>query len=84
MLVYTSGGGSSTMCDRVRAGDFTKYWNYNAYKQGQDIMSAVKVLLQSGQKAGTMKLALYSPNELVTKESVKPTTCFPEELVKQK
>lgn len=84
VLVYSSGGGSQQMCDLVKDGGFTKYWMYNSVRQGQDIMAAVRMLLMSGQKPGAMKLALFSPNELVTKETLRPNTCFSEAMVAQK
>lgn len=84
VMVYTSGGGSQQMCDLIKDGSITKYWMYNSVRQGEDIMAAVRMLLMSGQKPGTMKLALYSPNELVTKETLRPNTCFPESMVAQK
>jgi ribose transport system substrate-binding protein len=84
VLMYTVGGGAQTMCEKIKAGEFTKYWSYNGMRQGQDLMTAVKVLLQSGQKPGTMKLALYSNNDILTKATVRPDSCFSEELVRQK
>lgn len=84
VMVYTSGGGAQQMCDMLKEGGFTKYWSYNSLRQGQDIMSAVRMLLMSGQKPGSMKLALFSPNELVTKETLRPNTCFSEAMVTQK
>ena len=69
VLVYASGGGSQTICENIETGIINRYWNYNAPLQGHDVMTAVKMVLQSGLKSGQLKITLYSPLELIIKEN---------------
>ena len=43
---------------------------------GRDAFTAISALLQSKEKAGTMKFQLYSPTRVLTKADVKAGTCF--------
>ena len=69
VLVYSTGGGSQVICQNLESGLLDKYWSYDAPLQGHDIMTAVKVLLQSGFKPGQKSITLYSTTELITKEN---------------
>ena len=75
VLVYTVGGGPQAMCDNVQNGLFDKYWSWNSFAQGRDIMTAVQMLLQSGIKPGKMRSAIYTPISLITKDNCK-TGCY--------
>ena len=74
--VWTSGDGARAACDGLQSGAFTKYWDYDAKAQGRDIISTTKMLLQSGNKPGTTRVALYSPSLVLSKDNVKPSLCF--------
>ncbi|MBX5210472.1 sugar ABC transporter substrate-binding protein [Rhizobium sp. NZLR11] len=76
IMLYTSGGGASEMCDLVRQGSFTKYYAYNAVRQGYDIMSIVKTLLISRPEVGKSRIALFSPIEMLSKDTLKNWSCF--------
>lgn len=84
VMLYTSGGGASEMCDLVRQGVFTKYYAYNAVRQGYDIMSVVKTLLITKPDVGKSRIVLFSPIEVLTKDTVKSWSCFDSASVKIK
>lgn len=74
--VYTSGDGNRLACDAVQSGAITKYWNYDAPGQGREIGALAKTLVQSGLKPGQIKVALYSPTTLITKDSLHSGMCW--------
>lgn len=76
VAVYASGDGSRTYCDAVQNGTLFHYYNYDAKGQGRDLINAAKFLMQSGQKPGSFRMAIYSPFSVVTKENVGPSSCF--------
>ncbi|MBN9552186.1 MAG: sugar ABC transporter substrate-binding protein [Alphaproteobacteria bacterium] len=76
VTLYTSGGGDGEMCNLVKQGVFGKYYAYNAVRQGYDIMSVVKTLLINKPEVGKSRIALYSPIEVLTKDTVKNWSCF--------
>ena len=67
--VYASGGAPDHICQSIQEGQLYKYWGYLAPIQAHDIMTAAKVLLQAGLKPGSMRLALYSPTQIISKEA---------------
>jgi len=69
VIVAASGGGPPDVCEAIKNGLLDRYWTYFAPRQGHDIMTAAKMLLQSGLKPGDIKVALYSPIELITTEN---------------
>jgi ABC-type sugar transport system substrate-binding protein len=84
VLLYTSGAGSKSICDLVSAGVVSHYYAYDAVRQGYDIMDTVKSLLLTKPPVGSQKYAIFSPVSDVTKDNVKPWSCFAEEMVTNK
>ena len=41
-----------------------------------DLNDAIKTLLQTKPKPGSAPFALYTPQELITKENLHPNTCW--------
>jgi ribose transport system substrate-binding protein len=76
VYVVSSGGGVQGSCDNVDKGVFSAFVKYDMRVQGRDISSTMQSLLQSKTKPGTLKLVLYTPLEVVTKENNKPGTCW--------
>ena len=74
--VYSSGEITPPVCAAIREGKITKYWNYDAFRQGHDVMTATKFLLQLGEKPGSHRLALYSHMDIMTKENVDNYNCW--------
>ena len=75
-LVTSGGGKRDASCDKIAAGDFTVYHSYNVAGQARDLNSAIKMLLQAKLPAGSAPFALISPLTMITKENMKPTSCW--------
>ena len=69
VLNYSNGGGPQVICDSIKAGLIDKYWSFDAKLQGHDIMTAVKMILQSGVAPGKLRTALYSNTRMITAEN---------------
>jgi ribose transport system substrate-binding protein len=76
VYVVTSGGGSTSACDNVNNGTFSALISYNAMAQGRDLNTLIKALFETKPKPGTMKVIDYSPLTVLTKDSVKPDSCW--------
>lgn len=76
IYLITSGGGNETACQGVENGTFDEVISYDVPGQGRDLNTAISILLQSGIKAGDMEFALYTPNKIITKDSINPTSCW--------
>lgn len=76
IYLITSGGGNVTACQGVENGTFDEVISYDVPGQGRDLNTAISILLQSEVKAGEMEFALYTPNKIITKDSIDPTSCW--------
>ncbi|MBB4425426.1 ABC-type sugar transport system substrate-binding protein [Bradyrhizobium sp. CIR48] len=76
VTVVASGEGVRSDCDALQEGLFDGYANYDARLQGHDIVQLAKLLLQSGQKAGTFKIADFSHVVWLDKQNGKGAACF--------
>jgi ribose transport system substrate-binding protein len=76
VFFLTSGGGAQSMCDGLEDGTYSAVINYDAPGMGRDAWTAIMVALQNGQGGGAIKTQIYSPTRVMTKEDVKPGTCW--------
>lgn len=76
VLLYTTGGGQRMACDSWNEGLFDKYWNTHTLLQGQDLMTTISLILQSGLKPGDAEMAVYTPVSVWTKENYSPSLCY--------
>lgn len=83
IYLITSGGGNKTACQGVENGTFNEVISYDVEGQGRDLNNTIKVLLQSSEPAGTQKFALYTPNKIISKETMSPTSCWDLDLLKK-
>jgi ribose transport system substrate-binding protein len=67
----------------VENGTFNEVISYDVEGQGRDLNNAIKVLLQSPEAAGAQKFALYTPNKIISKETMSPTSCWDLDLLKK-
>jgi ribose transport system substrate-binding protein len=68
--VYTQGDASKPTWDAIEAGLLDKVWAYNPLRQGYDVMNAVKMILQDGdRKAGKKKLSLFTSFDQINKDN---------------
>jgi ribose transport system substrate-binding protein len=83
IYLITSGGGNKTACQGVEAGTFDEVISYDVPGQGRDLNNAIKILLQSPAAAGELKFALYTPNRIITKETLTHDSCWDLDLLKK-
>jgi ABC-type sugar transport system substrate-binding protein len=76
VYVVTNGGGEKMACDNLESGGFDEYVSFDVPRQAADMSAIIKVLLQSGLKPGAMKVSLYTPNKILTKDTLKPDSCW--------
>ena len=76
VYVVTSGGGSTSACDNIKNGTFSALIDYNAWQQGRDLNGMIKTLFQVKPAPGAMKVINYSPLTVLTKDSLKPESCW--------
>ena len=76
IYLITSGGGNKTACQGVENGTFREVISYDVEGQGRDLNNTIKVLLQSKEPAGAVKFALYTPNKIISKETMSTTSCW--------
>jgi ribose transport system substrate-binding protein len=76
IYLITSGGGNKTACQGVENGTFKEVISYDVEGQGRDLNNAIKVLLQSKEAAGAVKFALYTPNKIISKETMAVNSCW--------
>ncbi len=75
VTVIASGEGLRSDCNALQEGLFDKFVNYDARLQGHDVIVLARALLQSGQKPGTSKMAIYSKAVMLDKETGKGDAC---------
>jgi ABC-type sugar transport system substrate-binding protein len=76
VYVVTNGGGEKMACDNLENGNFDEYVSFDVPRQAADMGDIIKTLFQSKLKPGTIKVSLYTPNQILTKASLKPDTCW--------
>lgn len=83
IYLITSGGGNKTACQGVENGTFDEVVSYDVEGQGRDLNNTIKVLLQSPEPAGALKFALYTPNKIISKDTMTNTSCWDLDLLKK-
>jgi ribose transport system substrate-binding protein len=83
IYLITSGGGNKTACQGVENGTFNEVISYDVEGQGRDLNNTIKVLLQSKEPAGAVKFALYTPNKIISKETMAINSCWDLDLLKK-
>jgi ribose transport system substrate-binding protein len=76
IYMITSGGGNMTACQGVENGTFDEVITYDVRGQARDINTAISILLQSDAEAGEMNFALYSPNTIITSDTLTANSCW--------
>jgi ribose transport system substrate-binding protein len=76
VTLVATGGGEQAGCDNVSNGIFTVLDTTDVRRQSADIISAVKEVLLSKEKAGSKKRIMYTPLTFITKDTLAPDTCW--------
>jgi len=72
----TNGAGHRSACDSIASGLVDIYWSYDAPRQATDVVTMALQLLQSDAKAGSSRVAIYTPLTRITKDNLDPAMCF--------
>lgn len=83
IFLITSGGGNKTACQGVENGVFDEVISYDVPGQGRDLNNTISMLLQSDAPAGEMKLVLYTPNKIITKDNMTSDSCWDLDVLKK-
>jgi ribose transport system substrate-binding protein len=75
-VVTLGGGGQAAGCDNIANGNFTAYVKFDIRRMSADLNDAIKIMLQTKPKPGSAPFALYTPQELITKDNLRPDTCW--------
>jgi ribose transport system substrate-binding protein len=77
VVVVTHGGGQQQAgCDNIANGNFTSYVKWDVRGQARDLNDTIKMLLQTKPKPGSAPFALYTPLEVLTKDNLRPNSCW--------
>ena len=77
VAVVTHGGGQQQAgCDNIANGNFTSYVKWDVRGQARDLNDTIKILLQTKPKPGSSPFALYTPLEILTKDNLRPNSCW--------
>ena len=76
IALVTSGGGEQMACDNVEKGVFEKEIAYQVMDQGRDLNDMIVTVLESGQQPGKLKAVVYSPQLVISKDSLRPGLCW--------
>ena len=76
IALVTSGGGEQMACDNVAKGAFDKEIAYQVMDQGRDLNDMIATVLESGLPPGKLKAVVYSPQLIISKETLRPGLCW--------
>jgi ribose transport system substrate-binding protein len=76
IVLVTSGGGEQMACDNVEKGVFDKEIAYQVMDQGRDLNDMISTVLETGLPAGKLKAVIYSPQLIISKETLHPGMCW--------
>ncbi len=76
VYLITQGGGNQAACDGLSNGTYSEVAVYNVPGQARDMANMIKQYLQLKQEPGSMKTTLFTQLEFLTKENMKPGSCW--------
>jgi ribose transport system substrate-binding protein len=76
VYLISQGGGNQSACDGLANGTYSEVVVYNVPGQARDMADMIKHLLQLKQKPGSTKTTLFTPLEFLTKDNMKPGSCW--------
>ncbi|WP_169566453.1 sugar ABC transporter substrate-binding protein [Sneathiella limimaris] len=76
VYLITQGGGNQAACDGLSNGTYSEVVVYNVPGQARDMANMIKQYLQLKQEPGSMKTTLFTQLEFLTKENMKPGSCW--------
>lgn len=76
IYLLTQGGGNQTACDALANGTFSEVAVFFVPGQARDMADLIKQMLQLKQKPGSVKTTLFTQIDFVTKDNMKPSSCW--------
>ncbi|MGD9915531.1 MAG: sugar ABC transporter substrate-binding protein [Rhizobiaceae bacterium] len=76
VYLLTQGGGNRMVCDGLANGTYSESVVYHVPGQARDMANMIKFLLQQKQPAGTTKTTLFTKLDFLTKDNMKPSSCW--------
>jgi ribose transport system substrate-binding protein len=75
-IISTGSGNQTNGCDKVADGSYDAYASYNIATSSRLLTRAVEELLQTRPTPGKTKYAFYVDPEMLTKDTLKPNSCW--------
>jgi ribose transport system substrate-binding protein len=72
----TQGGGNQAACDNLQNGTYSEVVVYNVLGQARDIADVIKILFLTKPMPGTEKSTLFTQLTFLTKDNMKPGSCW--------
>src|SRR5580704_12573722 len=66
------GCGEQVACDNVEKGVFAEEIAYHVMDQGRDLNDMIATVLEDGESAGKLKAVIYSPQLVISKDTLRP------------
>jgi ABC-type sugar transport system substrate-binding protein len=76
VYLLTQGGGNQSACDGLEDGTYNEVVVYHVPGQARDMADMIKQLFQLSPEPGAMKTTLFTPLDFLTKENMKPGSCW--------
>lgn len=76
VYLLTQGGGNQSACDGLENGTYDEVVVYNVPGQARDMANMIKQLMQLNPEPGSMKTTLFTQLEFLTKDNMKPGSCW--------
>jgi ABC-type sugar transport system substrate-binding protein len=76
VYLLTQGGGNQSTCDGLKNGTYSEAAVYFVPGQARDMANMIKQMLQLKGKPGATKTTLFTQIDFVTKDNMKPSSCW--------
>lgn len=76
VYLITQGGGNQSACDGLENGTYSEVVVYHVPGQARDMANMIKQMLQLKQTPGASKTTLFTPLMFLTKDNMKPGSCW--------
>jgi ribose transport system substrate-binding protein len=75
IFVTSTGSAQPAACDLVKDGSFDYYISYDIQRIAQEFGTAVSIVLQQSQPAGSQPFAIYVPSRELSAANIQPGDC---------
>lgn len=75
-LITDGGGNQDSACKNIANGSFSAYVKTDTRTQAYQLANVIEILLQTKPKPGSAPFGIYTDNVLLTKDTLKPMSCW--------